>query len=899
MSNYNNITARWDRGTLSEAIISRQYDDAATLVAFAGVPTGDDDEDAVYHLIVWMATEEGGEPHEQAPILLDAPEWLISNFYTQFTQVIRFQLCIQTEGGAYEAHSPIFSGRIARSLRHDGTTDDINTSVLFDPYKKYVDEKAMAAGAVVIDAALDANSTNPVQNKIVAGAITELNERLVEVYNTADTLGYYSKKITTVADSAHSSDNDRLSVTISSGDDFYITALTADNANISYQVFGYNGESVQSIASLKTDIGRTKLTAGSDIISIGIYVGALSSGHTITVIVEKADSIQFMKSELAQLNESIPFLTYQYTKGDVRSGSLQYNGTVSASSDAYALKNKIPLAPGGEILITPTILDTGDFAKVRIVCYTSEDSTAGTIKTVAGIVPDGGYIFIQPSGYTHILVGLYYKLSDGTSHDDILDDFTDSQNVLTIVDYSKRTQIVYESEIEGLTQAIEKAQTDATNALNVCFDYYPIALTAVAGWFSGNAIYSTNAHYHIDLPVESGEKYHIRSRTDNPSVPRYIFTNQNGGSISYAEGTTTLSDDYVTVPDGAVTLTVNSHHYHPVTIEKYTSEANAVEIEPYFYTEAADCVTKMKTASTEKALIFAVVTDSHVHYDERQVWDDTVKNIIKVNDLYQIDGIVHLGDIINGDIAKTQEIEILDYIRNGLRKAGESVSYLEGNHDLNSFYSDNTDPITETEMYANMFRFNAAEIIRPDGKLYGYRDFDAYGIRVVYLLSSLGDGTHGGRGDNWGYPLDELTWVENVALDTTNQVLFLSHMMFTEGTISTSSTLPQNGNLLKGIVDNFIEGGGIVIGLIHGHTHWDYIYDTGRFKEVSIAAEMYQYKATDSAPSSSYAPANAVIPARLRYTVTQDLWELVVIRPASRTVKLIRFGAGADRAFSY
>lgn len=178
MSNYKNITARWDRGTLSETIISRQFDDAATLVAFAGVPTGDDDEDAVYHLIVWMATEEGGEPHEQAPILLDAPEWLISNFYTQFTQVIRFQLCIQTEGGAYEAHSPIFSGRIVRSLRHDGTTDDINTSILFDPYKKYVDEKAMAAGAVVIDTALDANSTNPVQNKIVAGAITGLNERL-------------------------------------------------------------------------------------------------------------------------------------------------------------------------------------------------------------------------------------------------------------------------------------------------------------------------------------------------------------------------------------------------------------------------------------------------------------------------------------------------------------------------------------------------------------------------------------------------------------------------------------------------------------------------------------------------------------------------------------------------
>lgn len=434
------------------------------------------------------------------------------------------------------------------------------------------------------------------------------------------------------------------------------------------------------------------------------------------------------------------------------------------------------------------------------------------------------------------------------------------------------------------------------------YGYNPISFTAAAGWRgSSNNFYNTAGHYHVDIPVAAGEKYHIKTRTNNASIAGAAFfpSDFSSGTDVIAGAASGWVEDYITIPDDVAYLTVNCAHAYSVTIEKYGVLSEDGSLPDHFRTEADATVETAKSFCQEKALVLAVVTDSHLNEAYGyQVWNDTVKNIAAVNAAYQIDGIVHLGDMINGDNTAAVGQSQLDMMRNGIREIGHAV-YLEGNHDLNSFYNNMSDPITEADMYAEMFRFNAKDIVRPDGKLYGYRDYDALGIRVVYLLASMGDGTHGGQGTNWGYPSDELTWVQNVALDTDYHVLFFSHMPMTEGFISASSTLPANGNALKTIVSDFVTGGGVVIGLICGHTHYDYLLDNGSFTEVSIGCEAYTYSASDAAPADSFAPSSAIIPARMRYTVTQDLWDLVIVRPVSRTVKLVRFGAGSDRAFSY
>lgn len=154
MSNTIFITANWTTGALSQQTISRQYDNNRYAVQFIGYPEGDGTEELDLYLLVWMSTAPGQKPGEITPIQLNSDQWYISNYFTQQVQVIKFQLCVLNEAGTYEAHSPIFSGRIGDSLEHDGTSQDIDVSTLFDAYREYLNELIIRAGAVVIDSTL-------------------------------------------------------------------------------------------------------------------------------------------------------------------------------------------------------------------------------------------------------------------------------------------------------------------------------------------------------------------------------------------------------------------------------------------------------------------------------------------------------------------------------------------------------------------------------------------------------------------------------------------------------------------------------------------------------------------------------------------------------------------------
>lgn len=172
------ITANCENGQLSKSKIARQWDDQGTLIQFAGYPEPETDEELIFRLIVWMRASEDAEPVELPPIELEADQWLISNYYTQLPQMLRFQLCITNEAGTYEKHSPIFSGIVDKSLSHNGEGADIDVIPLFDPYKKYVDELILDAGARVVDTELDETSTHLVENKAVASAVADVNGRL-------------------------------------------------------------------------------------------------------------------------------------------------------------------------------------------------------------------------------------------------------------------------------------------------------------------------------------------------------------------------------------------------------------------------------------------------------------------------------------------------------------------------------------------------------------------------------------------------------------------------------------------------------------------------------------------------------------------------------------------------
>lgn len=152
MSNLRTIHADWYNRSVrtdSGSQLAYQYDHLSNLVVFDNAPKLEN-----YYLIVEMKETEDGEVKTMEPIQLGGSFWLIPNLYTQLPQTILFQVCCKTESGDFENHSAHFSGAILPSKNHDGEVLDVDPTPMFDAYKAWVQEQAMAAGAIVIDKTL-------------------------------------------------------------------------------------------------------------------------------------------------------------------------------------------------------------------------------------------------------------------------------------------------------------------------------------------------------------------------------------------------------------------------------------------------------------------------------------------------------------------------------------------------------------------------------------------------------------------------------------------------------------------------------------------------------------------------------------------------------------------------
>ena len=81
---------------------------------------------------------------------------------------------------------------------------------------------------------------------------------------------------------------------------------------------------------------------------------------------------------------------------------------------------------------------------------------------------------------------------------------------------------------------------------------------------------------------------------------------------------------------------------------------------------------------------------------------------------------------------------------------------------------------------------------------------------------------------------------------------------------------------------------GNILAYIHGHTHADYIYTERAFPIASIGCAKCE-DMTDKKP-----PGSVTQPRRLG-TVSQELWDVLIVKPQKWRIECIRFGAGENR----
>jgi hypothetical protein len=344
--------------------------------------------------------------------------------------------------------------------------------------------------------------------------------------------------------------------------------------------------------------------------------------------------------------------------------------------------------------------------------------------------------------------------------------------------------------------------------------------------------------------------------------------------------------------------------YNKTALDTYKNASDIVDIKSkignelpsYFEAEAVTCRDELIADCGEKTFVIAFTTDNHYGASNGMNFPTTVKTIERVNELYPIDIVIDGGDLINGDETKANATNRMCSAVSMLCGIKGNAYTILGNHDDNSFTASELPLFSKAELYAMMCRHEGINLdYIAESEQYGYKDFEQYGLRIIFLDAMQGINGHDNA--DWGYSDAELAWFASDALDTTKQVVIFSHMGFTKE-YSAYNYQVKNGAEMRQAVETFISNGGVVVALFHGHTHWDFIgqySQTNGFKEVSTGCGRVQ----SGYPSGTYMPEGATAQTREMNTLSQELWDIIVIKPESRTVDMIRYGAGNDRSFTY
>jgi len=408
------VTANWETGNLSNRVISRQYDNNRYRVQFMGYPE-DGTENLIFYLLIFMQTAEAPKGTMLAPIRMDSDQWTISNYFTQIAQQIRFQLCIQDEGGTYEAHSPVFNGTVLDSLEHDGEDIDIDTSALFDYYREYINELIIRSGAVVIDTALDATSENPVQNKAVAAAFTEVNGRLVDIADTGVIQiskdiswinGYVNRSGKIMSSSASMTGL----VLLHAGE-----TVTIGTRNTSICIIGSTEDDSISVGDTITVIWTTSTadqyetytyTASEDeniVLCVRRSKYAISfekKGELVSRISENEENIQLLTDrtnavDAVTANVEIPIYETTTVPTTMTTGACLNTGSIRTDYSTYQYSQKIPVSEGD--VVTP--VSENQNAYFRYVC-----AYAGTVPNSSKGVTSGVTQYIVPEGIDGVVI---------------------------------------------------------------------------------------------------------------------------------------------------------------------------------------------------------------------------------------------------------------------------------------------------------------------------------------------------------------------------------------------------------------------------------------------------------------------------------------------------------------
>lgn len=365
-----------------------------------------------------------------------------------------------------------------------------------------------------------------------------------------------------------------------------------------------------------------------------------------------------------------------------------------------------------------------------------------------------------------------------------------------------------------------------------------------------------------------------------------------------------------------------------------TLAPDSVDGVPSYVAQEAERVAQLvRSKRTAKSLVFAALSDVHYPYDDAsdgdantaQAMRHTGMGIAQIRRRTPLDFVGLFGDYVAGSKSATVEEskQALQFIHNAMYEAGLGVQqiWMQGNHDRNPYDTDDGD-LTEDELYTYIFSHNTGTVVDSDHpqRGYGYKDFDAQKLRVIYWNSS--DVSEIENVEDHCFSADQYRWMADTAFDFSDKaapsewgIVMLSHM-------------PVNWNdKLQPFVDAYISGGSVTVTAadgvavtvdftgkdraeficaVNGHTH-NFRYSqvgTNQFWQIAVpqvCAGRYNEYGT-SWPEVGGELGNDGEP--VYYKKTADSAEstsfcVFVVDRKNRKIHAVHYGAGIDREIDY
>lgn len=412
------------------------------------------------------------------------------------------------------------------------------------------------------------------------------------------------------------------------------------------------------------------------------------------------------------------------------------------------------------------------------------------------------------------------------------------------------------------------------------------------------------------------------------------------GTVQASQTFLAKKGDIPVIPDklpNPYALTINSVTYDGSEGKTIDIPAGVGDDTPDYVLTAADALAK-KVVNHIGAdnIVFAVMADAHLGYytDTGNAAGKQAGQALKrLNERCALDFVAHVGDYTTGAYNTTVESAMRDMADYQLligSKFSARQAWCVGNHD-DAPYQATANRMSQTQVYAAISRKNlASNGYVPDNAAYGYMDFPALRLRLIYLDThdrrSWGS-AQVGAGENCTFlnveniSAAQLQWLADHALNFSGvddpskwSILVLSHAVLgTSGTYTDPSGTVHPCNtanaatLLKAYAtkkSGSITHGGVavnynftavtpagIIGCIHGHEH--------RYANEIVGGAFLSICCPNIMNGRERVSADGNTYTKTAGTANGTSFCVFSINRADKKIYADHYGPGIDRVFNY